>query len=253
MTLLAMRDVACRRGGRMLFTGLDLTLAPGDAVVVTGPNGVGKSSLIRMAAGLLRPAAGSVAAAPAALLDERAALDAELPLDRALRFWVEVDGSIPAEAGVQMGSGGMGLESHPPVIPAQAGIHRAAGADASSRAEALIPAFAGATKRKGEVALAPGRIVERGLAALDLTPLARVPVRLLSTGQRRRAALARVAVSPARLWLLDEPANGLDAAAVARLEALVAAHRAAGGAVLVATHLPLAIPGAEALALEAAA
>ena len=50
---LVLRGVACRRGGRMLFEGLDLELAPGGAALVTGPNGAGKSSLIRVAAGLL--------------------------------------------------------------------------------------------------------------------------------------------------------------------------------------------------------
>lgn len=83
--------------------------------------------------------------------------------------------------------------------------------------------------------------VAKGLAAFDLTALGEVPVRLLSTGQRRRGALARVVASGAALWLLDEPANGLDASAVGALEVALAAHRAAGGAVLVATHQPLSL------------
>ena len=91
------------------------------------------------------------------------------------------------------------------------------------------------------------------LAALDLEAFAQVPVRLLSTGLRRRAAMARVIASGAGIWLLDEPANGLDTAAVARLETVIAQHRAGGGAVLVATHLPLALPGAFALELGDAA
>ncbi|MDF7777961.1 ATP-binding cassette domain-containing protein, partial [Sphingomonas sp. AOB5] len=68
--------------------------------------------------------------------------------------------------------------------------------------------------------------------------------RSLSTGQRRRAAIARVVASGARVWLLDEPANGLDAASVTMLEGLISTHRASGGAVLVATHLPVALPDA---------
>lgn len=82
------------------------------------------------------------------------------------------------------------------------------------------------------------------LDLFGLAPLAAVPVRLLSTGQRRRAGLARVAAGGAALWLLDEPANGLDARGAAELEALLATHRAGGGAAVVATHTPLSLPGA---------
>ncbi|KQT35193.1 cytochrome C biogenesis protein CcmA [Sphingomonas sp. Leaf412] len=93
-----------------------------------------------------------------------------------------------------------------------------------------------------------GRVAE-ALANVGLDDLTDVPVRLLSTGQRRRAALARVVASGADLWLLDEPATGLDVAAVVRLEALIARHRAGGGVVVVATHQPLALPDAVEVAL----
>lgn len=95
--------------------------------------------------------------------------------------------------------------------------------------------------------------VAGALAALDLQALAEVPVRLLSTGQRRRAGLARVVASGVGVWLLDEPANGLDDASVALLERLIARHRRGGGTALVATHLPLDLPGARTLTLGAAA
>ena len=173
----------------MLFAGLDLRLAAGAAAVVTGPNGVGKSSLLRLCAGMLAPAAGRVVAPSRTLLGEAAALDPELSLGRALDFWARLDG----------------------------GRDRVAAA----------------------------------LEGVEMAALRDVPVKMLSTGQRRRAALARVVASGAALWLLDEPANGLDVAAVARLEALVAAHRAGGGAVLVATHVPLTLPGAQAVELTA--
>jgi heme exporter protein A len=84
-----------------------------------------------------------------------------------------------------------------------------------------------------------GGNVDDAMGALDLARLAQVPVRLLSTGQAKRATLARVAASGAPLWLLDEPLNGLDSDGVARLDALVAAHLARGGAVLAASHGPL--------------
>lgn len=94
-----------------------------------------------------------------------------------------------------------------------------------------------------------GGEVEAALTALDLLPLADLPARVLSTGQRRRLGLARLALAPAPLWLLDEPTTGLDAASVQRLGALLARHREAGGMVLAATHLPLPLPGAAELRL----
>lgn len=82
--------------------------------------------------------------------------------------------------------------------------------------------------------------LDRMMDALGLTHLSEIPVRLLSAGQARRAALARVAASEARLWLLDEPLNGLDSASTARMNDLLDTHRAGGGGVVVASHLPLA-------------
>lgn len=87
------------------------------------------------------------------------------------------------------------------------------------------------------------------LAAMALAPLGALPARLLSAGQKRRLALARLALSPAPLWLLDEPSLGLDTTSLARLGALLAGHRARGGLVIAATHLDLPLPGAAVLAL----
>jgi heme exporter protein A len=184
--LLRFTGVACVRGGRLLFEGLDLALAPGEAVLVTGANGAGKSSLIRVAAGLLHAAAGTVERnAAAALADEALALDPKQTVAAALGFWARIDGAEAA----------------------------------------------------------------RGMGAMGLMPLADVPVRMLSTGQRKRAALARVVASGAPLWLLDEPANGLDAEGLERLAAAVAAHRVGGGAVLAASHQALPLGEHRVLAL----
>ena len=80
---------------------------------------------------------------------------------------------------------------------------------------------------------------DKALEDLGVAHLIDVPVRLLSTGQARRARLARVLASGAPLWLLDEPLNGLDAVGADRLEQAIARHRSNGGAVLAASHQPL--------------
>jgi len=172
MTLLRFAEVTLRRGDRLLFERLNLELGAGEALQVVGPNGSGKSSLLRLAAGLLRHDRGQVQCPDVALADDHAALDRELPLGRALRFW---------------------------------------SADPNAAIDAL------------------------GLAALR-----DVPVRLLSSGQLKRATLARAAGSNARVWLLDEPLNGLDTDGADRLGRLIQSHRADGGAVLAASHQALA-------------
>ena len=97
------------------------------------------------------------------------------------------------------------------------------------------------------VALTGGGDVERGLEAFALSRLADAPARQLSSGQRRRLTLARLAAVSKRLWLLDEPAVGLDAANRTRLEELIARHRAGGGAVIAATHGDITIADARTL------
>ena len=186
---LAATELACRRGERVLFRGLSFALSAGEALQVTGPNGTGKSSLIRILAGLLRPLAGEVVREGAVgLLDERAALDGDLPLGRALAFWTRLD----AKAG----------GAHPPI------------------------------------------------GYLGLEALLDVPVRYLSTGQRKRAALARLAGQGAPVWLLDEPLNGLDTEAVGLCEALVQEHCAAGGIAVIASHQAFALAGLTTVPVE---
>ena len=91
--------------------------------------------------------------------------------------------------------------------------------------------------------------VDSALAQFGLEGQASVPGRLLSAGQKRRLALARLRAMSADLWLLDEPTVGLDRPSVAALEAALAAHRTAGGRVVVATHQALDLPESEGLSL----
>ena len=81
--------------------------------------------------------------------------------------------------------------------------------------------------------------VDLAVDARGLTQLADVPVRLLSSGQLKRATLARVVSSGAPLWLLDEPFNTLDSDGFNRFQTVMDQHCASGGAVLAASHLRL--------------
>jgi heme exporter protein A len=95
-----------------------------------------------------------------------------------------------------------------------------------------------------------GRVmVGTGLAAMGLSALADLPARMLSAGQRRRLALARLALLPALLWLVDEPTLGLDARGVELFGTLASEHRRRGGLVLAATHAALPLAGAAELPL----
>jgi heme exporter protein A len=181
---LAARDIACRRGDRLLFKGLSFALQGRGAA----PCRAERYRQVQPDPHSRRPAppfAGTVEREGAlALSDERLALDGHQPLGAALAFWRRIDGS--GDEGADFG----------------------------------------------------------------LEDLLDVPVRYLSTGQRKRAALARVAASQAAIWLLDEPLNGLDTQWAAVAQERIAAHLAGGGAVVIASHQPLALAGVRQLALR---
>lgn len=92
--------------------------------------------------------------------------------------------------------------------------------------------------------------LERALEALDLVPLAELPVRMLSAGQKRRGSLARMIASGAQIWLLDEPYNGLDQASIARLDAAIQRHMASGSIALIASHIAPTINVSHCVALD---
>jgi heme exporter protein A len=95
-----------------------------------------------------------------------------------------------------------------------------------------------------------GANADHALTAVGLEDLAELPARMLSAGQRRRLALARLVLSRTPLWLLDEPTLGLDAESVERFGGMLDAHRSGGGLVVAATHLPLPVAGATELQLR---
>ncbi|ESZ62394.1 MULTISPECIES: heme ABC exporter ATP-binding protein CcmA [unclassified Mesorhizobium] len=93
--------------------------------------------------------------------------------------------------------------------------------------------------------------VGEALETVGLGGIGHLPFGYLSTGQRRRAAIAKLLVSHKPLWLLDEPTAGLDKASEARFAGLMTRHCAEGGIIVAATHLPLGLDGAQALRMGA--
>jgi heme exporter protein A len=88
------------------------------------------------------------------------------------------------------------------------------------------------------------------IMVLGLQPLLDVPVRFLSTGQKKRAALAALLNRAVPIWLLDEPLSGLDADTIAKVTALIRLHVGGGGIALIASHQPLDVPGMTSFAIE---
>lgn len=99
---------------------------------------------------------------------------------------------------------------------------------------------------------ASGIDLESAMQSLDLVPLAELPVRMLSAGQKRRGSLARTIASGAPIWLLDEPYNGLDQANLTRLDAAIERHSAAGGIIIIASHVAPSINVAHSIMLDSA-
>ena len=92
--------------------------------------------------------------------------------------------------------------------------------------------------------------IEAALEQVDLLDLADIPARMLSAGQKRRLAIARLCLRPMALWLLDEPVTGLDTASVLLFGDMIARHRAQGGMVIAATHQDLPMPGGRSVRLS---
>jgi heme exporter protein A len=198
---ISIADLSCVRGGQLLFRGLSFSVSSGEALSVEGPNGVGKTSLLRMIAGFLAPAAGAII------------LNAGRDIGEA------------EERGKQVGWLGHQDGAKPQLTAAEVLRFFAALYGGS-------PDIAGALSRAG------------------LERCADLPCQYLSAGQRKRLALARLALTNRPLWLLDEPYATLDSSGRSFAAELMASHCATGGIVLAATHEPLGVPCAH-LALGA--
>jgi heme exporter protein A len=195
ISALEVESLAVERGGRRLVEQLGFAIRAGEAVALTGPNGSGKTSLLRAIAGLIRPTAGRVR-----FLGGAGEIEPEEARGRGLHLVGHQDGLKTTRTAWEE-------------LLFQA---RWTGGDAASAAAAL--------------------------EVLELGAVKALEVRMLSAGQRRRLALARLIASPRPLWLLDEPLAPLDAARRTRFGELMSAHLATGGLILAAVHDPLPIP-----------
>ena len=194
--LLEVTFLAGSRGERRLFQNLVISLFAGQVMWLRGRNGRGKTTLLRLLAGLSTPAQGEIQVL------------------------------------------GQSLQSAPVSLRSAVGYlaHANALKDDLTAAEALsfVGALSGHTPSPAEV----GEALKR----LGIASRAGAPVRTLSQGQRRRVALARLALPRApRVWLLDEPFDALDDRGVEVLNRLLADHAAAGGAVLLTSHQALSL------------
>lgn len=195
--MLAANDLSCVRGERALFSGISFTVQPGELLHVHGPNGSGKTSLLRMLCGLSAPAQGEI-----------------LWQSRSLRA---LDDEYFAEV-TYLG-------------------HQNAIKDELSAIENL----------RVSASIAGGKVSEEqayaGLEAIGLTGKEDLQTKVLSQGQRRRVALARLPLSKGLLWILDEPLAALDTVGVVLVEKMIDAHLARGGLAVVTTHQPFSVAG----------
>ena len=189
--MLEATGVECVRGERTLFSDMNFTLCSGGLLLVTGPNGSGKTSLLRMVCGLLMPASGRISWNGSQIREQPDAYHAELAY---LGHLNAIKEELNAFENLEIATRLAGLR---------------------------------VTREK----------VADALSGFGLGDYDHLPCKLLSQGQKRRVALARLKLSASRsLWVLDEPFNALDAAGVMIIRSLLASHLAAGGIALLTTH-----------------
>ncbi len=222
----------------MVLSNLGFSLARGETLLVSGRNGAGKSTLLRTLAGLLQPLSGAVRFGLANedvrgvetvhYLGYEDGLKPSLTVGENLEFWSAMLAAPSSPAAKQRGRGTMrSMVEGAAIAPA---IDNEAPPPPPPLPVVPLPRFAGEDMSPREA-----------LAAYGIARLLDLPAAYLSAGQKRRVALARLLLAPRPIWLLDEPLIALDLSAQQRVVDIMAAHTIAGGAILVASHQPLAL------------
>ncbi len=209
-TLVA-KDLSGGHGHRVLFEGLDLTVAPGDVIGVVGANGAGKSTLLSLLGGAAQPMAGSVSCAPrdafVGLLPQE---HERVPGETVAAYVARRTGATEATAAMEAAAAALGSDGSPGADDAYAvAFDRWMASGAADLDDRIAPV----------------------LADLGLDVGADALMTSLSGGQAARVALAALLLSRFDVVLLDEPTNDLDLDGLERLEAFVQGLR--GGVVLV--------------------
>jgi heme exporter protein A len=200
---LCVEGVHVWRGDRHVLQGVSEQVMPYELLHISGPNGTGKTTLLRVISGLLRPEQGSVT-------------------------WL---GQLVTNSSAEY-QAVLAYASHEPALKSD------------------LTAF---ENLRFSVGLKRRVTAQELLAALDRTGVAacaELPARVLSAGQRRRVAMARVLAMSATVWLLDEPYTNLDAAGTELMTGLLQAHVAGGGLALVVAHHEIALPRVRRLELH---
>ncbi|AUG55165.1 heme ABC exporter ATP-binding protein CcmA [Thalassospira marina] len=197
-------DLTCRRGERLVFADLAFDASRGDALMLRGRNGAGKSSLLRLMAGLSEPLAGTICW-------ENDNIRQDMPAHRARMQYLGHQDAVK------------------PVLTVRDNLRLWASLREVDNIDAVI---------------------DQALDALGILHLANSSGRFLSSGQKRRTALARILIGESDLWLLDEPTVGLDRESCADLARLIDDFRANGGIVVYSTHVDLDIASPRILNLD---